>query len=148
MLFCVLAGQAHGQERVWSLDAAGEDAFLVYGVPESEDVGISFWCKIGADQKTLFLPVTWATLKDEEAVAIDVSLGTANFKLTGKATSGEAVPSSSIEADLPAGNGFFDALKATDRIKLTIGTHKSVYPLEDIDVDGLLKLCDEKLQAE
>jgi hypothetical protein len=133
------------QERVWSLDASGEDAFLVYGVPESDDVGVSVWCKIGTPKTSLFFPVTWTSFKDEEVIPIEVVLGEASFKLSGKATTSEG---SSIEAKIPEGTAFFDAMKAADRIKLNVGTHKSVYPLADAQIDGLLKLCQQTVQAE
>ena len=49
MLFAIglLAGAAHAQEREWMLDASDEDAYLIFGVPETDDGGISLWCRIG-----------------------------------------------------------------------------------------------------
>lgn len=137
------ADAATAQERAWTLDAAGEDAFLVYGVPESDDVGISIWCKIGTEKTSLFFPVTWTSFKNDEIVPIEIVLGDAVIPLNGKATASEETAETSIEADLPAGPSFFDAMKATDRIKLKVGTHTSIYPLADAQVDGLLKLCRE-----
>ncbi len=144
----LVSGQALAQERVWSLDAAGEDAFLVYGVPESEDVGISFWCKIGTDKTSLYFPVTWTTLKNEDVVPVAVKLGDVDFNLDGKVTAGEAFEGNSIEANIPFGQLFFDAVKAADRIKLTVIGHKSVYPLADVQVDGLLSLCQQSAAAQ
>ena len=37
---------ALAQERQWSLDTVNNQVFLVFGVPESDDVGLSFWCDI------------------------------------------------------------------------------------------------------
>jgi hypothetical protein len=147
-MFGALSCNAVAQERVWSLDASGEDAFLVYGVPESDDVGVSVWCKIGTPKTSLFFPVTWTTFKDEETIPVEVTLGETIFKLTGNITAGETLNGSSIEADIPQGKAFFDAMKTTDRIKIMVGTHKSVYPLADAQIEGLLKLCQQTLPVE
>jgi hypothetical protein len=72
-------------------------------------------------------------------------LGDATFKLAGKATTSEGT---SIEANIPEGIAFFDAMKLADRIKFTVGTHKSVYPLADAQIDGLLKLCQQTMPTE
>jgi hypothetical protein len=144
----LLSGQARAQERVWSLDATGEDAFLVYGVPESDDVGISIWCKIGTGKTSLFFPVTWAQLKNEENIPVDVNLGTTEFKLSGKVTSGATLDGSSIEAEIPTSSTFYEAVKSADRIRLTVGAHKSVFPLADAEIDSLLRLCHQSAAAE
>jgi hypothetical protein len=140
---------ASAQERVWTLDAADEDAFLVYGVPETDDVGMSLWCKIGTNKLTLFFPVTWTKLENEAVVPLTVILGETEFKLTGKATAGATVDGASIEAAVPETRpSFFDALKKADRMKLLTGEHKSVFPLVDVPLDGLLKLCQQPSMAE
>ena len=52
----MLAGTAHAQEREWVLDTSDEDAYLIFGVPDSDDVGVSLWCPIGRGVVNLFVP--------------------------------------------------------------------------------------------
>jgi hypothetical protein len=44
------------QEREWNFNTGDEEAYLVFGVPESDDVGVSFWCTIGRGDIGIFLP--------------------------------------------------------------------------------------------
>ena len=45
VIVMVLAtGGPSAQERQWSLDAGDQDAYLIFGVPDSDDVGVSLWC--------------------------------------------------------------------------------------------------------
>ena len=140
----LLAEPVFAQEREWSLDAAGEDAFLVFGVPQTDDVGLSFWCKIGSGKASVFYPVTWTDLKNGSAVKIQVEAGKTKLAIRGKATSQAEGGSASLEAPVALNSKLFGALKSADRVVLKVGTHKGVYPLVGADIDGLVRLCRQK----
>ena len=38
------SGLSLAQERIWTLDQTDAEVYLVFGVPETDDVGVSFWC--------------------------------------------------------------------------------------------------------
>ncbi len=56
-LATIFVQPAFAQEREWLLDAVEEDVFLVFGVPDTNDVGVSFWCKIGTGVVSVFAPL-------------------------------------------------------------------------------------------
>jgi hypothetical protein len=136
-----LLSAAEAQERQWSLDASVEDAFLVLGVPETDDIGLSFWCKIGTGSVTLFYPVTWTDLKNNGTVRIHVELGSERYLLRGKASSRRAGSSASLEAELELDSQLFEGVKRNDYIVLRVLGHRAAFPLQDADFDGLINLC-------
>jgi hypothetical protein len=137
----LLAQPALSQEREWTLDAAGEDVFLVFGVPQTDDVGLSFWCKIGSSTLSVFYPVTWTDLAEGASVKLRMEAGTLDVTLRGKATAGAESGGSSIEAPLPIDSKLVAALSSNDRITLKLAGHKGVYPLAGANVDELVRLC-------
>ena len=66
------------QERQWALDTADNDAFLVFGVAESDDVGISFWCTIGSDKLKVFVPEGSADLAPNITAPLVLKIGAAS----------------------------------------------------------------------
>ncbi len=130
-----LASPAVAQEREWSLGASGEDVFLAFGVPETVDIGVSFWCRIGGKGVSLFAPVPGPST-DALKVALDV--GGNAYDLHAKISDG------SIEAALKPQGDVLAALKAADRFALTIGKHKTTFPLAGADFDGLVAMCADK----
>ncbi|MDO8353983.1 MAG: hypothetical protein Q7T14_11020, partial [Aestuariivirga sp.] len=42
--FVLGSGLSLAQERVWTLDQTDAEVYLVFGVPETDEVGVSFWC--------------------------------------------------------------------------------------------------------
>ncbi len=103
MLFALgllLAGAAHAQERDWMLDASEEDAYLIFGVPESDDVGVSLWCRIGKGAVNLYMPVPTKLMpKNKDGAApLTITAGTETATLRGKADINREAAVSSIEA--------------------------------------------------
>jgi hypothetical protein len=131
------ATSAVAQERQWLLDAADQDVFLVFGVPDSNDVGVSFWCRIGKPDITLFLPMPQNAKAPAPELLIDIAGKT--FKTTGMLP--EEENGKTVEAKLPEREAAMTALKDTDRFSITIENHKAVYPLAGADFEGFLKLC-------
>ena len=144
-LLACLAGPlsipAFAQEREWVLDAAAEDAFLVFGVAQTDDVGVSFWCKIGSGKINLLAPEPGIKLPDSAPETIALTIAGKTYSIKGRTSTGTDPGLGSIEAELALNDPLFDAVKSADRFSLTASGHKSVYPTVGADFDGLLKLC-------
>jgi hypothetical protein len=130
-----LTSPALAQEREWSLGSSGEDVFLAFGVPETADIGVSFWCKIGGKNVSLFAPFTGPS---NGALKISLDVDGRDYELGAKIGDG------SIEAALKPQGDVLAALKTSDRFQLTIGKHKATFPLDGADFDGLLAMCADK----
>ena len=133
------ATSAEAQEREWLLDAAEEDVYLVFGVAETNDIGVSFWCKIGTQKVSVFTALPAGSAFTAETSQFSVSV---NGKSQGLAptVNAESTPPT-IEAPLEPQAEILEALQAAERFTLTIGDHKTTYPLAGADVPGLLRLC-------
>jgi hypothetical protein len=124
------------QEREWSLGASGEDVFMAFGVPETADIGVSFWCKIGAQDVSVFAPLPPVDGPKTDASKVTLDVGEKSFALITN-----VIEDSSVEGLLKPQNELISALKAADRFTLAIGSHKTTYPLNGADFDGLLAMC-------
>ncbi len=141
LLIAALSPSAAAQERVWSLDAGDEEAYLVFGVPETDDVGISFWCTMGTDEISIFVPEADPAMVPEKTVHFTISAGETVARLEGKTHANEEAGTTSLEAKVSGGEPIFTALKGADRFKVKVGKEENVYPLIDADMAGLLKFC-------
>jgi hypothetical protein len=139
LLFAVYASPAQAQERQWQLNAADEDVYLVFGVPDTNDVGVSFWCKIGKKDVSLFAPIPAAP--GEKQLDIAIKIGADDFKLAG--TVGGDADQTSIEAKLEPRDRILGDLQSNERFTVTIAEHAVTYPLDGADIPGMLKLCDQ-----
>jgi hypothetical protein len=146
MLFALgllLAGAANAQERDWMLDASEEDAYLIFGVPESDDVGVSLWCRIGKGTVNLYMPVPTKLMpKNKDGAApLTISAGAETATLRGKADINREAAVSSIEAEIAAGHPLIAALQEADRFTVKAGGAEIIFPLYNADLEGLLALC-------
>jgi len=145
MLFALglLAGAAHAQERDWMLDASEEDAYLIFGVPESDDVGVSLWCRIGTGAINLYLPVPTKQMpkKTDGAAPVIVTAGKQTDTFRGKSDINRESAVSSIEAEIAADHPLIAALQEADRFTVKTGDTEIIFPLYNADVEGLLALC-------
>lgn len=140
-LIAVLAASARGQERQWIFDVGEDDAYLIFGVPETDDVGISFWCGAHSGEVRVFIPEADPAMKPETDVTFALTVGEETFKVGGKTAANEMSDTTSIEAALPATDPLFTALQKSDRFRVVTGAVEHVYPLIDADVAGLIDLC-------
>jgi len=140
-LIGAFAASARAQERQWIFDTGEDDAYLIFGVPETDDVGISFWCGAHSGEVRLFIPEADPAMKPDEDVSFVVSVGETTFKIAGRTAANEMSYTISIEAAVPATDPLFAALQRSDRFKVLTGTIEHVYPLIDADVAGLISLC-------
>ena len=143
----LMAGVAHAQERAWTLDASDEDAYLIFGVPESDDVGVSLWCPIGKGVVNLYLPVPTAELArlaeatKESAAPLTITAGSETATFRGKADINRAAAVSSLEVEIEVQHPLVAAFTTADRFTVTSGETQIVFPLYEADVEGLLELC-------
>ena len=140
-LIAALTASAMAQERQWIFDSSEDDAYLIFGVPETDDVGISFWCGRRSGEIRVFIPEADPAMKPETDVSFSVSAGGRTFKFDGKTAANEMSDTTSIEAAVPVTDPLFAALQKTDRFKVVTGAVEHTYPLIDADVAGLVELC-------
>lgn len=129
------------QERQWSLDVSDTDAYLAFGVPETDDIGVSFWCPLHAGEIKLFLPETDAGLKPNAPQDFTLTTGNKWFRFQGKTTANEEAGSISIEGAKPATADVFAYLAKQSSFALTIRKQHIAFPLGDADVTGLIEKC-------
>lgn len=135
---------ASAQEREWNLDAQDEDAYLVFGVPESDDVGASFWCKLGSGKVKLFFPEGGPGLKPGTTTNFAIIANGKTFDLPGSTADNELLGTVSIETETTISDAIIAALRAADRFTARIGGHDTIFPLLDSGFEDLVKLCQVK----
>jgi hypothetical protein len=138
---CLFGDRALAQEREWSLDASDQDAYLIFGVPESDDVGISLWCPIRRGTVNVFMPETSEDLQPGRTVQMVIEAGEAKAAYRARTEANEDAGIPSAEAKVPADAPVFEAMKQADRFRIIIGRHETVFPLYNADLPGLLALC-------
>ena len=139
--FCVLAGAASAQERQWTLDASDQDAFLIFGVPESDDLGISLWCPIRQGMVNVFVPETGEAISAGKELIIILKAGEETAEIKGKTEQNLDAGVASAEGQIPADHPVFEAMTKEDRFRVTVGKEEIIFPLMEADVAGLLELC-------
>jgi hypothetical protein len=139
-----MPGAALAQEREWMLDAADEDAFLVFGVPETDDVGVSLWCKIGSGRVKIFFPDGSPDLKPDTIADFTMTVAGKPHALKGTTTANAMTGATSVESEFPLDDAVITELGSADRFSVKIGTHESTYPLVDAGLENLIKLCRSK----
>lgn len=144
LALCILTAlttAAAAQERQWSLDASDQDAYLVFGVPDTEDVGLSLWCPIRQGTVNLFVPEQADAVGKQKTATMEVTAGSLTERFTGSVEVNAEAGIASVEAKLDVADKLFGAMATADRLKVRIGKNETVYPLYDADVPGLLDLC-------
>jgi hypothetical protein len=137
------SGAAHAQERDWALDASDQEAYLIFGVADTDDVGVSLWCRTRKDMVNLYVPRPTAELErlNRRKVPLTVKAGEETATFAGKIDLNRGYPSSSVEVEMPVDNPLLKALEKADRFSVKIGDQEVVFPLYNADVTTLLGLC-------
>jgi hypothetical protein len=139
----LMASTAPAQEREWLLDAGDEEAYLIFGVPDSDDVGLSFWCVLRKDMVNLYLPrptEELRTLKGKE-VPVKLTAGPEAVTFRGKL---QLIPEgvySSVEVEMAADHPILAAMRESDRLQIRVAGDELIFPLYDADLAGLIDLC-------
>ena len=94
--FSALTGAAAAQERQWTLDAGDQDAYLIFGVADSDDVGISLWCPIRQGTVTIFVPEPGGSLPADREVTVTLTAGDKTTGIKGKTEVNEDAGLSSV----------------------------------------------------
>lgn len=139
-LICA-AGSAWAQEREWLFDTGDEDAYLVFGVPETDDAGVSFGCTLQSGDIRLFVPEAGEELKPDEKITVNLVVGGKTFSYAAVTTANEMSGATSAEAQIAAGDSIFAALRKADRFEVRAGTEDNIFPLEGADFDSLVRAC-------
>jgi hypothetical protein len=140
LLVCA-ALPALAQEREWIFDTADEDAYLVFGVPESDDAGISFGCPLQSGEIRVFVPEAGEDLKSDQKIKLSISVGGKNFTYDAMTATNEMSATTSAEAPIPAGDALFTELRKADRFTVKTGTEENIFPLEGSDFESLVRAC-------
>jgi hypothetical protein len=132
---------AMAQEREWNIDQTDSDAYLVFGVPETDDVGVSFWCKLQSGIIHFYAPETDVKLKIGSRVPFTLEVPPKSFRFKGKTTVNEEAGSISLEAELKMTDPIFAAISKANYFSVRIGKNKQTYPLQESNFSGFLSGC-------
>jgi hypothetical protein len=141
LYFILTMNSAFAQERQWSLDASEREAFLVFGVPDTDDVGLSFWCEIGKGKISIFAPVPHSNVSKDKRIHIDLKIDDAKFNIIAKASQTPGTTAASVEALVDPKGTVMQAVMKSQTFAVTALEHTASYPLIGADVEGLLRVC-------
>ena len=141
MVLILSSTSVPAQERQWALDTAENDAFLVFGVAESDDVGISFWCSVGSNRLRVMLPDGSAELAPDITAPFVLKIDDKTFTFPGRTSANEMSGETSIETEILTTDPVIGALETADHFSVKAASRTTVFPLADADFAGLLKLC-------
>ncbi len=139
--FVTLISPGLAQERQWTLDASDKQAFLVFGVADTADVGLSFWCDIGTKKMSLFVPVSPNLVKPGEKPELTALVDGKSFKFKSEVERDQASGLINVESHFSRDDPFFKAAKEAEIISVQVKSEKRSYPLADADFDGLIRTC-------
>ena len=142
VIVMVLAtGGPSAQERQWSLDAGDQDAYLIFGVPDSDDVGVSLWCPVRQGAVNIFLPRVPEVAATVRLLTMTITAEDQSAEFAGKMEENLDAGVSSVEGQLPADHPIFKTLVKADRFHIKAGSVDEVFPLIEADLAGLVELC-------
>lgn len=136
-----IAGPALAQERQWNIDASDKQAFLVFGVPDTADVGLSFWCDIGSKKMSLFVPVSSATARPGQSPQVVVQVGVRTFHFKSEVEKDQASGLVNTESHFNRDDAFYKVVMEADTITVQVKNERKSYPLADADFEGLNRAC-------
>jgi hypothetical protein len=141
-IFVGLSLPVQAQEREWSIDTNGEnEAYMTYGVPETEDIGLSLWCKIGSKNLNLYVPQSGWKTGTTKFVDVKIVAEPAQVNIKGKLQEDPMRESASVEAMIELASPLVAALPDAQHIDIDTGKHKIITPLYDAPVSSLLRMC-------
>lgn len=129
------------QERIWNLDQTDQEAFLVFGVPETDDVGVSFWCTLQSGIVKFYVPETDPDLKLADSVSFELAVAAKTYPLKGKTSVNEEAGTISLETELKTSDPVFSDLQEANHFSIKVGASNHVFPLGEADFASLLEAC-------
>ena len=91
---------ASAQEREWIFDTGDEDAYLVFGVPDSDDAGVSFGCTLQSGEIRIFVPEAGDYLKPNDKIKLVITIAGKDFTFDATTTANEMSATTSAEAEI------------------------------------------------
>ncbi len=143
MLAALVLGSAPSlaQERIWTLDQTDAEVYLVFGVPETDDVGVSFWCNLQSGIVKLYFPQSDPKLKPGVEINFKLEVAGKTYPLKGKTAFNEESTGTSLEAELKTTDPMFAALQEANYFAVKVGSSSHVFPLGEADFPTLLDVC-------
>ena len=132
---------AMAQERTWNLDQTDQEAFLVFGVPETDDVGVSFWCILQSGIVKFYVPETDPDLKLADSVSFELAVAAKSYPLKGKTSVNEEAGTIGLETELKTSDPVFSDLQEANHFSVKVGASNNVFPLGEADFASLLEAC-------
>lgn len=129
------------QERIWTLDQTDAEVYLVFGVPETDDVGVSFWCTQQSGIVKLYFPKSDPEIKSATEVNFELEVAAKIYPLKGKTAFNEESTGTSLEAELKTTDPVFSVLQTANRFAVKAGSSKHVFPLSEADFPTFLDVC-------
>ena len=136
------------QEREWSLNSTDTQSYLVFGVPDTDDVGLSFWCETGKTTLSAFLPEPVLKLKRGQKVTMKLVVDGKTTSLPAVADKDDGTGIFTVEGKFSEKSPLLDDLKKGDSVTVSVLSHSSTYPLGDADFDALINTCNGTAPAE
>jgi hypothetical protein len=124
--FSAPAAAKEKEERVWTLSGLdkkkAEDVSLVYAVPESDYITITFGCKPKSGMVDVFISETGPKLKPGRKATATLAAGDAKATFPGKLLVNEDAGVPSFEGSLPAKEPLFAAVVGgAGTLAITVG---------------------------
>jgi hypothetical protein len=139
--FVLGSGLSLAQERVWTLDQSDAEVYMVFGVPETDDVGVSFWCTQQSGIVRLYFPDSDPALKPGVEVKFKLEVAGKSYPLKGKTAFNEESTGTSLEAELKTTDPVFAAMQTANRFAVEAGSTSHVFPLGEADFPTFLDVC-------
>ena len=136
-----MATGALAQEREWVFMTNETDAFLGFGVPESDDSGITFSCTMLSGDIRMFIAEGRAQLVPGNMIQLGLRAGGKDFNYRAEVLPNEEAGIPSLQAGLTPDDPLFTTLKSSDRFGIVIDGEAEMFPLAGSDFDSLLRVC-------
>ena len=136
-----LSSFAFAQERQWSLDSNEQNIFLVFGVPDTDDVGLSFLCKAGQRDISILFQINAAAMKPRLHNQLRIKASGQDFTIPAKVTPSQTPDSFAIEGQMKLDDNIWKALSASSDVTFIINNQTAIYPLTDANFVGLKSFC-------
>jgi len=114
---------------------------LVFGVPETDDVGVSFWCTQQSGIVRLYIPESDPKLKSTVEVNFKLEVAGKTYPLKGKTALNEESTGTSLETELKTTDSVFAALEEANHFAVKVGSSIHVFPLGEADFQSFLDVC-------
>ena len=137
----LLSTSALAQERQWNLQSTDKQTFLIFGVPNTDDVGFSLWCEVGKNQMSAFITENQVPLKAGESVSMLISVDGKQQALRGHVTKDAASGQMTVESKFGLKDILISRLQAGQSISISVKGHVTTLPFGDADFAGLLSAC-------